>query len=191
MVGGVDLPRRIIIGRPGFALSSRGGSERTSVFFSVAASIHDTPGVSCRAKRRISAMPQPTRTAAGKTYRIAGMPMRNISILPMAKIAPAIPPPTRSLALLICGREVSSDMGHLLPQNYRTFGRLSDRAAFGKHCLTRRIWGCCGEECVVGVRGSLRSATENFQRCFEGTASASYPHLLSASSTSRRSLIAI
>jgi hypothetical protein len=121
MVGGVDLPRRTIIDRPGFALSSRCGSEGTSVFFSAAASIHDAPSVSCRAKRRRSAMPQPIRTAAGKTYRIAGMPMRNISILPIVKIAPAIPPPTRSLALLICGRQVSSGMGHLLPRSYHTF----------------------------------------------------------------------
>jgi hypothetical protein len=41
-----------------------------------------------------SATAQPKRTAAGNTYRITGMPIRKISMLPMAKIAPAMPPPT-------------------------------------------------------------------------------------------------
>ena len=42
--------------------------------------------------------------------------MRNISIVPIAKIAPAIPPPTASFDMLICGLEVSSLMEHLYYQ---------------------------------------------------------------------------
>jgi len=34
--------------------------------------------------------------------------MRNIAMLPKAKIAPAIPPPTATFAMLICGVRVSS-----------------------------------------------------------------------------------
>jgi hypothetical protein len=47
-------------------------------------------------------------TAAGNTYRIAGMPMRKIAMLPKAKIAPAMPPPNAIFAMLICGVRVSS-----------------------------------------------------------------------------------
>ena len=44
---------------------------------------------------------------------MAGMPMRNINMLPRAKIAPAMPPPTASFDMLICGVEVSSLIVHL------------------------------------------------------------------------------
>jgi hypothetical protein len=76
--------------------------------FFVAERIQGAPVVSCRMKCRKTATPQPKTTAAGNTYRIAGMPMRNIAMLPKAKIAPAIPPPTATFAMLICGVRVSS-----------------------------------------------------------------------------------
>ena len=44
------MPRRALMNGRGFDLFSCLGSEETSVFFSVAESIHDAPGVSCRMK---------------------------------------------------------------------------------------------------------------------------------------------
>ena len=154
----VGLPRRILADSLGFGLFSRVGSEGTSVFFSVAGRIHDAPVVSCRMKRRITANTQPTRTATGKTYRIAGMPMRNISIHPMVKIAPAIPPPIRSFALLICGVGVSSFIVRLLTTSIPPFPPPLAIRSVGKSRPTAllehdpKCWGIGGG---TGVRSQM------------------------------------
>jgi hypothetical protein len=57
--------------------------------------------------------------APGNIYHSMGSPVRNINMLPMVKIAPAMPPPTAIFAELICGRGVSSNKlasGFKLPQ---------------------------------------------------------------------------
>ncbi len=46
-------------------------------------------------------------------YRRMGMPMRNISIVPTVKTAPAISPPTRNFDALICGLWFPSLILHL------------------------------------------------------------------------------
>ena len=51
-------------------------------------------------------------------YRSTGIPVRNITVLPTAKIAPAMPPPTVIFDMLICGRSVSSRIVHLLIVRY-------------------------------------------------------------------------
>jgi hypothetical protein len=49
------------------------------------------------------------------------MPMRNITVLMTANMAPAMPPPPRIFDTLICGFEASSLMLHLLLLGYHKF----------------------------------------------------------------------
>jgi hypothetical protein len=51
-------------------------------------------------------------------YRSTGIPVRKITVLPTAKIAPAMPPPTVIFDMLICGRALSSCILHLLTLRY-------------------------------------------------------------------------
>jgi hypothetical protein len=63
-------------------------------------------------KRRTSAIPQPTISAATKKNRILGMATRNINMLPMANKAPAMPVPPGIFETLICGVGVPSLILH-------------------------------------------------------------------------------
>jgi hypothetical protein len=56
-----------------------------------------------QSKRIISATTQPKIMAAGKKYRNAGIPIRNITVLMTATMAPAMPPPPDIFDTFICG----------------------------------------------------------------------------------------
>src|SRR5437870_7180313 len=71
----------------------------------------------------INATPQPKTIAAGKKYRNAGTPMRNIRVLMTATMAPAMPPPPDIFDTLICGIEAPSLIQHLLTLNYHNAPR--------------------------------------------------------------------
>jgi hypothetical protein len=63
-------------------------------------------------------MAQPATAEAGNIYRKAGIPTTNTATLPMAKISPAKPPPTRIFAMLISARGIWSSMVHLPALSY-------------------------------------------------------------------------
>ena len=66
----------------------------------------------------IIATPHPKTMAAGRKYRNAGMPIRNITVQMMANSVPATPVPPGIFDTLICGVGVLSRIMHPLTTDY-------------------------------------------------------------------------